>query len=1234
MSQADERSDHVRLAAVADGHARIHQAGRDLHVHYGAGVRRAEPAPSVCPYPGLAAFGQDDARWFFGRDRLTAELLEHLDERRHTGGVQVVIAPSGAGKSSLLRAGLTASLARGALPGSRRWRRLVITPTATPLAALADGVATLVGDPALTGELVADPYRCVPALSANQDGAVLVVDQFEELFTLCGDDRQRRTFVDVVTRLAEDRTCLVVIGVRADFYADCVNHPRLRAALRDRPVVVGPMSEAELREVIRHPASDVGLDVEPGLVEVLLRDLGADADGYPAGRLPLLAHALRVAWQQRHGTTLTVDGYRTTGGISGAVARTADRVCDELGDAAGDTVRSLFLRLVRIGDGTDDTRRRVSLAELTAASDDPARTATVVDAFTSARLLTQDHDIVEISHEVLLRGWPRLRGWIDGDRAGRLLRQRVEESALAWDRGGRDSALLYRGSLLDDARSLTIDSPVVRAFVGAAVRQRRRATGLRTGTVVALAVLTVVASVAALVAIQQRREARDQRDLAVANRVGAEAAGLRGSDASLAAQLDLVRHRLRPTDETATQLVQDANSPLYSILPGGDTSAGTVAFDTDGGVMATVGPEQNLRLWNTTDPANPVFLGETPGGAAEPVDAVAFGPDGDTVVSTGAGTGPGARLRLWDVSDPTRPVPAGAPFDEYLAGHLSVRLRQDGRVAATVDHHTILLWYVADRNTTAPAGRIDVPEETVHDATFSPDGRLVAVARNESIRLWDVSNPSRPVPAGPPLAGHDGFTGTVAFGPDGRIMASAGLDGAIRLWDVSDPARPAPLGDPFDAHEGSVNSVVFSQDGNTLASASFDGTVRLWDVADPSAPLPRGQPLLGHTKEVRSVVFHPDGTALVSVGEDGTVRLWTLPPVATGATDTVWVLAFSPDGRTMVAATGSYAGSADQPVVSVWDVSDPGRPKPLGRLADDHVVPDGYARVVEAMAFSADGDILATVDVGGVRLWDLTNPARPTRLGHVALGDEHPDEFIMPGMAFAPDGRTVAAVDLDGVVSLVDVSDPATPVRVGRLPGGDVVRSVAFDPVRHHLAAAGDELVRRWDVSDPAAPVPVGEPLRGQDGWGGVVFSPDGNTLVTHDGGDVVLFRDVSDVDSPGPVRELAAHTDSVNTVAFSPDGRTLASASADNTVQLWDVAGATRRGRSLTDHTDVVRAVAFRPTGDVMATAGSDRTIRLWRTNVVTATEVICESTRDTLTETGWRRYVGEDLPFDPPCG
>jgi hypothetical protein len=348
----------VHLQAQASGQASITQAGRDVHQHFTDGVRRARVVaagePGECPYPGLFSFTRDEARWFCGRDQLTSDLVGLLDERLRTGGMQIVVAPSGAGKSSLIHAGLLTKLAAGALPGSSQWPQLTLTPTADPLAALAAEVAGLTGVDPKPG--VTDPQALLRDVAAR---VVVVVDQFEELFTLCADEQQRRAFIDLLHDMAEARA-LVVLGVRADFYAACADHPRLRTALQDRPLVVGPMSEDELREAVLFPARDVGLDVEDGLIELLLRDL-ADTEGgtsapgtarYTAGRLPLLAHALRGTWREcQPGHTLSVDGYLATGGIHRAVAHTAEEVFTGLTEAGQRVARTMFLRLIKIGDG-------------------------------------------------------------------------------------------------------------------------------------------------------------------------------------------------------------------------------------------------------------------------------------------------------------------------------------------------------------------------------------------------------------------------------------------------------------------------------------------------------------------------------------------------------------------------------------------------------------------------------------------------------------------------------------------------------------------------------------------------------------------------------------------------------------------------------------------------------------------------------------------------------------------
>jgi WD40 repeat protein len=827
----------VRLEAHAWGEAStINQAARDLHLHYQNGVRgrrHVEPGTQAgeCPYPGLASFGREQARWFFGRDQLASKLIARLDNRLWSGGVQVVVAPSGAGKSSLLHAGLLPKLDNGALPGSSRWPRIVFTPTADPLAALASHIAALIDtDSAELAEKLAAHAPSAGAvlrqLLLNRLGGedpearlVVVVDQFEELFTLCTDDQQRRTFIEVLSQLTSpplstetDRHILglVVVGVRADFYTACANDTHLRTALEDNPLLVGPMSDTELREAILYPAQDVGLDVEPGLVELLLRDLGdttpttgeGGVTGYEAGRLPLLAHALRATWQQRHGYTLTVEGYRNTGGIHCAVATTAESVFTSLDAVAQHTARTLFLRLVTIGDGTEDTRRRVARTDLLRGLN-PGGVGPVVDAFTQGRLLTQEQDTVEITHEALLRAWPRLRQWIDTDRVGNLICQELDAAADVWDREGRDTAGLYRGSRLEAARTWAAStaheddvSPAASAFLAASTQQEHRTARLRRTMLVVLSVLALVASGAAVVALHLSAAAQRERDTAIFNQLTARADRLRGTDVSLAAQLDFTAYRMRPTQDLYTALVTLGNAALSTSLAGHTDRVTTVAFSPDGRTLATGSDDHTLRLWNMTNPARPTSLGAPLTGHTDHVRSVVFSPDGRTLASGGADR----MVRLWNVADPAHPTPLGPP----LTGHT----------------------------------------DEVTTVVFSPDGRTLATGgHDQTVRLWNTTNPAHPIPLGPPLAGHTPWINSVVFSPDGRTLAS-GDTNTVRLWNVTDPAHPTPLGPPLTGHTDDINGMVFSRDGHILASGGGDQTVRLWNVTDPAHPTSLGPPLM------------------------------------------------------------------------------------------------------------------------------------------------------------------------------------------------------------------------------------------------------------------------------------------------------------------------------------------------------------------------------------------------------
>lgn len=1273
-----------RQEASATGGGSVFQAGRDLHVRYGAEGRRTVPGPGagqvLCPYPGLAPFGAQHKQWFHGRERMVHLVCERMDARMREGGPLVLIGPSGAGKSSLLAAGVLPALDDGRFPvaGSSTWPRLLLTPTASPALALATA-AGLDADSARRTAAVwrADPARCLaelreitgagdpaPTGDAPPAGLVVVVDQFEEIFTACGDETDRQWLIDVLDRLARPTGgAVVVLGVRADFYAACAAHPQLRAALRAGPVLLEPMTEDELKDAIRCPADSVGLDVEDGLVEVLLADLGAvggPVGTSTTGRLPLLAHALRATWQQRHGHTLTVDGYRVTGGIQGAIATTANRLYDILPPPCQEAARWVFLRLVIVGRDADDSRRRVRYDELLRHAPDREAAVRVLDDFTRGRLLTRDQDTVVMTHEVLIRAWPRLRGWIEHDRSGNLVRQDLEEAATHWELAGREAAALYRGNRLEAALAWAEThgpelSAAARAFLAAARHHQRRGQWLRRAAVAIITALAVIASLTAVFAFRQESRARAAaaealraRDHAVNAAVTSASVQLAPTDPSLSAQLALTAYRMDPTAEAASRLISTENTPLATRLPGPRGAVYTVAYSPDGHMLAAGNVRQNIvRLWDVSDPGRPVALGRP-----VPVDrsvtsilSLAFSPDG-RVLALGGHTsdkgdgGSGGFVDLWSLTSPSHPVLLGRPKSPAIQGFdaatavESLAFSPDGRTLAAGWHAGLVsLWNVTRPDDVDSAGaplNLGCPGIFSRRIAFSPTGRTLAAACDDeagTISLWNTTDPARPGRGRSVKAGHR--VNSVAFSPDGGTLAAGSNPGRVHLWKVADPGRPAPLGKPLTGPAQPVMSVAFSPDGHTLAAGSADHTIHLYNVTHPKAIGPLGRPLTGPGDAVTDVVFSPDSRTLAAGNTDGNVDLWHLPPTRIiGAGGNVASVAFSPDGRTLAAGNQNKT-------VSLWNTTDPNHPVPRG---DPLTGPDDP---VDAVAFSPDGRTLAAGDSGGtVTLWNITDIGNPVRLRETLTGADG----LIFSLAFSPDGNTLAAAGdhRSGSIALWDVSDPAHPVsRAGISNSGTrFVMSLAFSRDGTMLAAGGDGsngTVGLWSTTDPE--VRIGQPIdqpTATSTW--VAFSPDGRTLATGNSRGTVTLWDATD-----PHRltrrgsPLTVPGGSLWSVAFSPDGRTLAAAghTDSGTIHLWDVSDPdhpTAIGGPLTVETGFVAVLAFSPDSRTLAATTDDGVATLWDLDVESAISRICAGSSGALTRQQWSRYV-RPLPYDPPC-
>jgi WD40 repeat protein len=1256
---------HVQTAQAAES-AVVIQVGGDLYLS-DAGLTSlwtpTETAPGECPYPGLDAFGPGQAKWFFGRETVTGELLRYLDEmaRGGPGGPLLVVAPSGTGKSSLLGAGLLNALAEGRLPasGSALWPRLMITPGSHPLRTLRSVLATL-----------------ATVQTATADSRfVVVIDQLEEIFTLCESEAERAGFIDEVGTLAADAgpgSALVVLGMRADFYARATAYGLLRQSMQSRQVVVGAMSAAEARQAIIRPARAVGLTLEAGLTERLLRDLGVEegggagespqagggrsaGGGYEPGRLPLLAHALRASWQYRDGNRLTIAGYEATGGIAGAIARTAEDVYARLDEPGQAATRQVFLGLVRVGeaagdgDATADTRRRVSADSLLGRAADPVAARAALDAFTAARLLTSGGQAVEITHEALLRRWPRLREWIDEDRSGLLVRQELEDAAATWAREGRDAAGLYGGVRLASAQGWATTDPVHlreltqagREFLTASERRRRRGVRRRNGIIAVLAALSLLLGGLSVFALNQRSAAQANYTKATAALLAAEA-GQAWSDfrpdtalkfAVQADRLDPSSSQVRSTLLTSQAVPitgrllvngtnQDTNIVGTAFNPAGTLIAGTTGVQ-DGRVQLW-SPATHRLLWNFQFPAID--------GGYQQVNAVAFSPQGRIMAVTQPG-GPW----LFDVSNPAHPVHVGTlpvpaiPNDPHPQV-ISLAYSPNGTtLAASISTSTtnpnvgiVLLWNVATR---AVAGLIPEPTRA-ESVAFTPDGRsLVTAVANGGVDVWDIARRTKTAVVQPQNPAGSS-AGGAAVSPDGQTIAfgvnTANDTFVIKLWSVATHRVTATA--KVNGASG-ITMVAFSPDGTQLAEAGFDGTVRLWDVRNvDSTPVPLGN-FSGHRFPIQHIAFSPDGATLASASNDGSIALWdTRGVILGGAANSSDALAFSPDGKTLAVSTGvasryvialysmparklaallpvsgiaALAFSPDGRTLAVAPANAPGDPVELWNVATRRMtgqVTTGFTSRINSIAFSPDGTLLAAsaIQNATMQVWSTT---RLTRVAAFSDTQQTPFPPRLAGgvfmLAFSPDGRLLAAVGIDSVIRVYSVPG-FSPVAV--FPALDAPTSLAFSPDGRALA------------------------LGNSDGNVYVYSVPATYTSLNKD----IAFRGV-----------FAASTRGLFSVEFLSNDSLVAGGS-DGVVRFWNLPAGTFSStipaQTLATHWGTIATMSYNARLGLLAT-GSPSGTRVWETSPAQVAASICQTLKAPVSPTLWKEYL-PDIPYTPVCG
>ncbi len=1163
---------------------RIMQAGVDLPDVYN-------------PYKGLRAFQEADAADFYGRDDLTKTLLKRLIEKHPYSRFLAVVGPSGSGKSSVVRAGLLPKIRNDALMGMPEQYIVSMTPGNQPMRKLEGAVLQVAQT--MTDKLLNALHRddfdlhtmLLQSLPKTGD-MLLVIDQFEELFTLVENESLRQHVLTTLYRAvtADDSRLRLVVTLRADFYHKPLAHPRWGKLFQERNEVVLPMSPDDLMEAITEPARRAGLLLQDGLAGAIVEDVQSQA-----GALPLLQYTLTELYERREGIELTVAAYDDIGRVRGALAKRATDIYQHLGNERQHAAEQLFPRLVKLGEGTEDTRRRALRSELYAGGNRDAVEA-VLDTYGKYRLLTFDNDsntrepTVEIAHEALIRSWLQLQTWLDRNRDALRVREKLSADVNEWRSNERQDGYLATGAPLQQYDDLLHNDAIVlntdeKDFVQASIARRTRQRRLRQGAIGTIVTLGVLAMIFGMFAVFQRNEAVQAEATAVA-----EAQISRSRELAASAQNNLTQPdtalllalqalHIENTYEARHSLLLALQSypRLDGYLFGHTDAVRTAAYSPDGTQILSGGRDNRVILWDAAS-RQPLNTFET---HSNWIDAVAFAPDGRQFVS--ASRDETAIIRDRDSGEILYTLDA---HDDALS---AVAYSPDSAVLATADATgRIILW---DSNTGEQLTDSQAHDDFIYELAFSPDGtRLASAAGDDTARFWQTDSLNS---SGNPLTVHDDHVLTVAFSADGRYFVTGSADETAVLWDL-DSNRAVyrfPAGD-------SVRSALFTPDSQRLLLADDSGVVYLWDTS--SGNLIDSFENTGRSA-IREIVLHED--TLLLAGASDALTLWALfarPAVGefiARQSERVVDVVYAPDGETIA----SGGGNRDDTAVHLWDsVSGEetrlaGHTAPITGLAYSgnrlaSAAEDGRAFIwqdgEQAGVITSDDPFFGVAyhanqialggNTGELTLWDVTGDADNWQQQRII--EAHPARIT--ALAFSADGALLASSSLENTVQ---IHDPATGEQLQTLAGHtDTVQSLAFSPDGALLATGSrDRTIRLWDVTTGQS---VGEPLRGHDGW--------------------------------------------IMTLAFSPDGTLFVSGSIDERVILWDVQTLRQIGLPFSGHENWVNSVAFSPDGLRLVSGGNDGQLLRWQTSLEAWQRAACSLADRALSQDERRRYFSDSTP------
>jgi WD40 repeat protein/DNA-binding CsgD family transcriptional regulator len=1117
------------------------------------------PAPEN-PYKGLHAFQMTDAHDFFGRDELTQKLIDKMCDDDPFHRFLAIVGPSGSGKSSLVKAGLIPALWKGTLPGSEKWFVVDMMPGTHPLDKLETALIRVAANQTsqLREQLQRDERGLLRVadiiLPGDDTELVIVVDQFEEVFTLVEDESMRQQFLDLLRIAISDvrSRIRVIVTLRADYYDRPLHYPEFGELIRNRMETVLPLTAKGLERAVRGPAERVGITFEQGLVEQIVSQMN-----YQAGALPLLQYALTELFDRREGRLLTNQAYQDIGGAVGALANRADEIYRGLTEDGQELAHQMFMRLVTLGDGAEDTRRRATHAELLSLTENTDLMEEVIDQFAGYRLLSLDHDAetrqptVEVAHEAILREWDRLRQWLNESRDDIRQERAVSRAADDWNQHNRDTSYLLRGTRLEQINkwqqtTALVQTPLEQEFITKSLEQHekevqaerirkdheaqleQRSRNFLRGLVAVFAIATLIAGGLALFAFIQRNDAIQARDAealalqasersaeefrSVALAFGAQDA-LNNSQPHVALALAQESIKIETPPPAVRETFYDISSSIWiqDRLFLSDVGLADGEFHPDGERFITTGADGQTIVWDIETGLELQSIQRE-----DRAFFFAINPQGNIVVVAG----PSGILQIWNLE--TDEVTEHMYYD-------APAFNSDGSVMVTANFWagvaTIFIW---ETKTFTVVDSFEAHTDFIPNLTFSSDDSLlisVSGGWDGTVKVWDFDTHDL---LRERQFGNGGIVwDAIMLSDDERILVASST-GEVSLWDW----RTDEIIWVTTTHESSsaVQDIDISPDEQTFALSLNEGAAeaQLREVA--SGELIHAYK--GHSLRVQQVDFSPDGETILSTSSDGSIIFW--PTNWEGAMQTVHVnsnnlIVWHPT-RPLIATVGTAHPTIVDTTIRLIDTT-------TGQVIHELV---GHENTVRGLAFSPDGNYLIS---GGwdtdIYVWDIETGQQSRIVAE--------DEFIIMDLTMNDDGQF--AIPYGERETQIVLFDYETGERIATFDGHtDQIFALEYSPDGELLySGARNAELYQWDIE-------TGEIIQefvGHLEWvHHLDVNSDGGKLVSASADHTAIVWDTSTGET---LMTLHAHTDEIIVAEFSPDDNLIMTASLDGRVILWD---------------------------------------------------------------------------------